>query len=551
MLSFGRFNLIGSAPSLGFVFVFLICLCRTVSGRQNDIMFSQEFKDTINGWSTWSPEKGTVTSFGVCKTGYGLCGADETKKHWFFNAPAAVMGDRSGAFSGSLVLTMGHIFHNSLDKAPMDAPVLTSVADGRNSVADVIMTSKHKQLSLSAVNVLNRGKVGTYWGKVQAYSIPLVPSSFVFTNGSSLLVSQNDLIEVLQSITSLRVRGSYFQGAEMAVLQKISWVEGINDWYVKTNPTNQKPREVPSTTPSSCQTGDVYTLHSEYLVNPTTIQFTNTPIICSSATITFEVKGDFLQSIHMANDWLVVIDQFGYVLGSIFNDAPPAHEGFVQQRNYVAKSSLVLSADIMSRLTSTNFITLSLSIDLPRAPQNRVATYTINSARITYRASACEVFKTSGILPADSRSSLSSQLAIVPNIFAANSDVSFALYLHGPSSSSRITTSASLSILRVDGSGYDNVINFSSTNVPKDFSEPFAVTINLDQLWKYRFSNNSLVLNIEVQAKIDANPVQKFWELRMIAASSACYIRSLNLKPWCHPILKLPFCGYTAFFQEH
>lgn len=550
MLSFGRGDLIDSVPSLSFTFVFLISLCWTVSGRQNDIMFSQEFKGTTNGWSTWSPEKGTVTSFGVCKTGYGICGADETKRHWFFSAPAAVMGDRSGAFSGSLVLTMGHVFHNSLDKAPMDAPILTSVANGRNSVADVIMTSKHKKLSLSAVNVLNRGKVGTYWGKVQAYSIPLVPSSFVFTNGSSLLVSQNDLIEVLQSITSLNVRGSYFQGAEMAVLQKISWVEGVNDWFVKNNPTNQKPREVPSTTPSSCQTGDVYTLHSAYIVNPTTIQFTNTPIICSSATITFEVKGDFLPSIHMANDWLVVIDQFGHVLGSIFNDAPPQDEGFSQQRNYVARSSLILSADIMSRLTATNFITLSLVIDLPRAPQNRMATYAIDSARITYRASACEVFKTSGVLPADARSSLSSKLAIVPNIFAVNSDVSFALYLHGPSSSSRITTSASLSILRVDGSGYDNVINFSSKNVPKDFSEPFAVTINLDQLWKYRFSNNSLVLNIQVEAKIDANPVQKFWELRMVAASSACYIRSLNLKPWCHPILKLPYRGNTVFFEE-
>jgi hypothetical protein len=521
-------------PYLLFVTSILTCLW-TVSARQNDILFSQEFKGETNGWGTWSPEKGTVTSFGVCKSGYGICGADVAKKHWYFTASAAAMGDRSGAFSGSLVLTMGHIFHNALDKAPMDASALTSEANGRNSVADVIITSKHKQLSLSAVNVLNRGKVGNYWGKVQAYVIPLVPSSFVFTNGSGILVSQNDLIDVLQSITNLRVRGSYFQGAEMAVLQKISWLEGVNEWYVRTNPISQKPRETPTTTPNSCQTGDVYTMHSAYLVNPTTIQFTNTPIICSSATITFEVKGDFLRSIYLANDWLVVIDQFGNVLGSIFNDAPPNDE-MSQQRNYVSESSLILSADIMSRLTATNFITLSLAIDLPRAPQNRVATYTLISAKITYRASPCEFFKTSGIMPANVRSSLDSQLAIVPNIFSANSDVSFALYLNGPSTSSRITTFASLSILRVDGSGYDNVINFPSTNLPRFFSQPFVCTINLDQLWKYRFSNNSLVLNIRVEAKVDAIPVQNFWELRMVSASSACYIRSINLKPWSDPI---------------
>ncbi len=536
MPSFGRCVFQGSVP-LALHFFLLVCFW-TVSGRQNDILFSQEFQDTTNGWSTWSPEKGTVVSFGVCKTGYGLCGADGTKKHWFFTASAAAMGDKSGAFSGSLVLTIGHIFHNSLDKAPMDASVLSSVANGRQSVADVIITSKHKQLSLSAVNVLNRGKVGNYWGKVQAYTIPLVPSSFVFTNGSGMLVSQNDLIDVLQSITNLRVRGSYFQGAEMAVLQKISWVEGINDYYVKTNPTSQKPREVPSITPNSCQTGDVYTLHSAYLVNPRTIQFTNVPIICSSATITFQVKGDFLQSIHMANDWLVVIDQFGYVLGSIFNDPFP-HDEFSQQKNVVAESSLVLSADIMSRLTATQFITFSLAVDLPRAPQNRVATYAITAARITYRASPCEVFKTSGIMPANSRSSFDSELAVVPNIFSANSDVSFALYLNGPSTSPRITILASLSILRVDGSGYDNIINFSSTNLPRDFSQPFAGTIDLEQLWKYRFPNNSLVLDIRVEAKVNANPVSNFWELRMISASSACYIRSLNLKPWSDPNMKL------------
>lgn len=522
----------------GFGSIFLILICVwTVSCRQNDIMYSQDFRDTTNGWSTWSPEIGTVTSFGVCKTGYGICGADVTNKHWYFTASSAAIGDRSGAFSGSLILTMGHIFHNALDKVPMDASVLSNIANGRKSVADVIIISKHKKLSLSAVNVLNRGKVGNYWGKLLAYTIPLVPSSFVFTNGSDVPVSQNDLIDLLQSITDLRVRGSYFEGSEMAVLQKISWLEGVNDWYVKTKPSGQLPRAEPLRTPNSCQTGDVYTMHSAYIINPTTIQFTNTPIICSSATITFEVKGDFLQSIHMANDWLVVIDHYGYVLGSIFNDAATNKE-ISQQRNYEAESSLILSADVMSRLTATSFISFSLAIDLPNAPQNRLATVAIKSARITYRASPCEVFRTSGTLPANPLSSTSSKLAVVPNIFSANSDVSFALYLHGPLTSSRITTFASLSALRVDGSGYDEFIKFSpKDDVPRYFSQPFAATIDLDQLWKYRFPNHSLILSIKVEAKPDSSPVDNFWELRMISSSHACYIRSLNLKPWFGPTL--------------
>jgi hypothetical protein len=380
---------------------------------------------------------------------------------------------------------------------------------------------------------MNRGKVGSYWGKVQPYTIPLIPTSFVFTNGSDIPVTQNDLINALQSITELRVRGSYFAGAEMAVLQKITWTEGVNDWYTKTNPASQWPRAVPSETPQSCQTGDVYTLHSNYLVNPTTVQFTNTPIICSSATITLRVQGDFLQSIHMGNDWLVVIDQFGQVLGSIFNDAFSRKDS--TQRDFEAESSLILSADIMSRLTATNFITLSLSVDLPNAPANRMATYIINSAKITYRASSCEFFKVSGIMPANVLSSADSNLVVVPNLLFANSDVSFALYLNGPSTSSRTTISASLSIFRADGSGYDNLINFFARSDPTYFSRPFSGTIDLDQLWRYRFANNSLILKVRVEAKPEAVPVENLWELRMISASKACYIRSLNLRPWFSP----------------
>ena len=534
MLSFRR-SYLGSMTSF-LSMTLILSNAWLVFGRQNDILFAQDFKDTTNDWSTWSPEKGTVTSFGVCKSGYGICGSDTTKRHWYFSAPPAVMGDRSGAFSGSLVLTMGHIFHNALDQPPMDAPNLNSLANSRYSVADVTIISKLNQMSLSAVNVLNRGKVGNYWGKVQAYAIPLVPSSFFFTNGSNVPVSQNDLIVCLQSITELRIRGSYFAGAEMAILQKISWVEGVNDWYVKTNPTRQKPRNVPVITPTSCQTGDVYTLHSAYLVNPTTIQFTNTPIICSSATITFQVTGDFLQTIYMANDWLIVMDQFGQVLGSLFNDAATNKE-VSQQKNYLAESSLILSADIMSRLTSTSIITLSLAID-SNAPANKIATYTINSAKITYRASSCNAFKTSGTMPANVLSAVDSRLVVVPNVFSANSDVSFSISLYGPSTSSRITTLVSLSILRVDGSGYDPVINFSSfSNVPTYFWRPFAGTINLDDLWKYRFANNSLVLQIRVLAKPDPTPVDNYWELRMISATNACYIRSLNLSPWFDPTL--------------
>jgi hypothetical protein len=74
--------------------------------------------------------------------------------------------------------------------------------------------------------------------------------------------------------------------------------------------------------------------------------------------------------------------------------------------------------------------------------------------------------------------------------------------------------------------------------LPRDFSQPFAGTIDLEQLWKYRFPNNSLVLDIRVEAKVNSNPVSNFWELRMISASSACYIRSLNLKPWSDPNMK-------------
>ena len=533
MLSFRR-SYLGSMTSF-LSMTLILSNAWLVFGRQNDILFAQDFKDTTNDWSTWSPEKGTVTSFGVCKSGYGICGSDTTKRHWYFSAPPAVMGDRSGAFSGSLVLTMGHIFHNALDQPPMDAPNLNSLANSRYSVADVTIISKLNQMSLSAVNVLNRGKIGNYWGKVQAYTIPMVPSSFVFTNGSNLLVSQKDVIVCLQSITELRIRGSYFAGAEMAILQKLSWIEGVNEWYVKTNPTSQLPRAVPAITPQSCQTGDVYTLNSAYLLNPTTIQFTNTPLICSSATITFQVTGDFLQTIYTANDWLIVMDQFGNVLGSIFNDAATNKE-ISQQRNYFAESSLILSADIMSRLTATNFITFSLGIDSRNAPANRIATYVINSAKITYRVTPCNFFKTSGTMPANILSAVDSQLAVVPDVSSVNSDVSFALYLYGPSSSSRITTLASLSILRVDGSGYDRVIDFAPTSAPtRSFSQPFAATINLEDLWKYKFGNNSLVMQISVQAKPDTTPVNNFWELRMISASNACYIRSLNLSPWFDP----------------
>jgi hypothetical protein len=138
-------------------------------------------------------------------------------------------------------------------------------------------------------------------------------------------------------------------------------------------------------------------------------------------------------------------------------------------------------------------------------------------------------------MPANVLSSADSNLVVVPNLLFANSDVSFALYLNGPSTSSRTTISASLSIFRADGSGYDNLINFFARSDPTYFSRPFSGTIDLDQLWRYRFANNSLILKVRVEAKPEAVPVENLWELRMISASKACYIRSLNLRPWFSP----------------
>jgi len=496
-----------------------------------DVLFRHDFRGSTYGWTASSDyNAAVVTKFGLGMMGSGIEGSDTSASPWFFQAPAEAVGDRSAAYDGLLRLTYGHRAFSANGQAPLDksSPTLGY---------DVQLISRHLRCNLGAPNVFNRGRPGTYYGGVLTYSVGLNDTSWVHSaNGSA--VFKDTLARCLQGLTSLRIRGGTFAGSETAVLLSFEWVEGANAWFAasNTNTAFTVPRPLPVVIPRSCQTGDVYKIVSTSTISPNRIQFGNVPRICSAATLKLSILqlGVSGAIAAVGDRSIVVFDQFGVALGQIFDKMGDGRVRIVGDDG-MQSDYLVVNADAMSRITATNFAQFRLSYTPFEAWAAGSMTLQLARAELRYRVTACNAPLATGDLPPSSASpSLEYAYSGFVDLPLVNpsSHLSFAFWLSGPITSDRTVTRASISVLSSSSDTVRTQILSVSQNQPLSFDAATYASVLLQDVPLYMRSNNSLRLFIDVASRGESSTASKRWNLRMVAATRNCYIRSFALTQW-------------------
>jgi hypothetical protein len=344
------------------------------------------------------------------------------------------------------------------------------------------------------------------------YSVGLNDSSWVHAaNGSA--VFKDTLSRCLQGLTAMRIRGGMFAGGETAALLSVEWVEGSNPWFAaaNTNTAFTVPRPVPVVVPRSCQTGDVYKIVSTSTISPSRIQFGNIPRICSAATLKISILQQGLGGTIAAvgDRSIIVYDQFGVALGQIFDRMGDGRVRIAADDG-MQSDYLVISADAMSRVTSTNYAQFRLSYTPFEAWAAGSMTLQLARAELRYRATACNApLLTVALPPSPSAPSLEYAFTGTVDVPMVNpsSHATFALWLSGPASADRTVTRASVFLLSA-ASDADRVEILSiPPNQPVSFDTATYGSVLLHHMPKYLRSNNSLRLFVDVASRGDASAV--------------------------------------------
>jgi hypothetical protein len=395
---------------------------------------------------------------------------------------------------------------------------------------DVQLISRHLRCDIGAGSVFNRGRAGNYYGGVltcadlpvfcdaccnvyRSYSIGLNQSSWVHSkNGSA--VFKDSLVRCLQGLTAMRIRAGMFAGAETAALLLVEWVEGANPWYAAGNSNTEftVSRPVPVIVPRSCQTGDVYKIVSTSTISSSRIQFGNVPRICSAATLKLSILQIGINGVLAAvgDRAIIVYDQFGVALGQIFDEMGDGRVR-VSADDGMQSDFLVISADAMSRITTTNYAQFRLSYTPFQAWAAGSMTLQVARAELRYRVTACNAPLFTGAMPPSSSSPdleySYSGFVDVP-VINPGSHVSFALWLSGPVSADRTITRASLSIVSTSNDSQRVQILNVPQNQASSFDTATYASVLLHDVQKYLFSNNSIRLFIDVASRGEASTVR-------------------------------------------
>jgi hypothetical protein len=352
-----------------------------------------------------------------------------------------------------------------------------------------------------------------YNNNLRSYSVGLNQSSWVHSkNGSA--VSKESLVRCLQGLTAMRVRGGVFAGAETTALLLVEWVEGANAWFAAadSNTAFTAPRPVPVVVPRSCQTGDVYKIVSTSTISASRIQFGNVPRICSAATLKLSILQIGVSGVLAAvgDRAIIVYDQFGVALGQIFDDMSDGRAR-VAADDGMQSDYLVISADAMSRVTSTNYAQFRLSYTPFQAWTAGSMTLQLARAELRYRVTACNAPLLTGAIPPSSSSPnleyAFSGFIDVP-VINPSSHVSFALWLSGPISADRTVTRASLAIVSAGSDSQRTQILSLSQNQALSFDTAMYASVLLQDMPTYMFSNNSIRLFIDVASRGEASTVR-------------------------------------------
>jgi hypothetical protein len=304
-----------------------------------------------------------------------------------------------------------------------------------------------------------------------------------------------------------------FAGPETAVLLSVEWVEGANMWFAAANANTAftVPRPVPVVIPRSCQTGDVYKIVSTSTISPNRVQFGNVPRICSAATLKLSILQQGINGVLAAvgDRSIIVYDQFGVALGQIFNSMGDGRLRIAADDGLYS-DYLIISADAMSRVTTTNYAQFRFSYTPFEAWSAGSMTLQISRAELRYRTTACNAPYITGTLQT-SPSSPNLEYAFsgfvdVP-VVNPSSHVSFALWLSGPISSDRTITRASMFIVSSKNESQRVQIMNNQQNQAVSFDSAMHASVLLQDIHMYLRSNNSIRLFIDVASRGDSRTV--------------------------------------------
>jgi hypothetical protein len=501
-------------------FPFMLCL-------PGDILFQHTFDGSSLGWSSWSLLPNVASNVSSGPSNRGIRASDSSSFPWYFDAPLSAMGDKSTAYGGFLEIKFGHLEYDSSGMPAMDDLSFSAV----NETADVIMESHHGGYSIAAGNFVNEGTPGSYWGAIKIRRIAILPTTFVSRNGNP--VTKEMLVRCLQGLTAFRIRGGYFSGKEVALLMSVKWIEGSGSLgYI---PYSSEPRQNPESTSSSCQMGDTYVANSDAVVEPMAIQFNEVPRICTEATLAVNFQVTSGSCINRMR----VFDQEGNILGLLFDSIvfSPSSElyGLFEQS---ISDTVALNADVMTRISAADSIHLSFAYD-PTAVtfSNLPDCAQVKSATLRFRATACNILESTGIMSPDinmptSRVSASSTISF-PRLLSPSRDVGVAIFLTGSIDQDYRIYSASLNAIALGQ--VLPIISFGTASPASRVQSHYLLkSIPLHKLESLLNGSGHLTLSLTISSVMTSVPFASpiSWKVRIVSATKNCFVRSFILSPW-------------------
>ena len=150
--------------------------------------------------------------------------------YWYWNAPAEFLGDKSAAYNGSLTFYLNQ-----------------SAINLQRDRDDIIFTGGGYTLVYNTA--YNPGTTWTY------YSIPINETSSEWMNQTTgLIPTQAEMLAVLTSLESIRIRGEYRYGADIGGIDSVylnSTTITPTPTFTLTNTQTSTPTRTPTIPPTS------------------------------------------------------------------------------------------------------------------------------------------------------------------------------------------------------------------------------------------------------------------------------------------------------------
>jgi len=209
------------------------------AAHPGDILAKSDFRDGTQDWtlagSGWSSE-------GLVRDGDMLVAADHPEtpnKLWGFEAPSLFMaGDKALAYNGWLSFELGHFEYESMGMNPLSSYDVELICEPQTEWQAVDRKRKktarlpqrrrkNANLGLKGVFKSADDKLShSYEVRLEESFQPEGSSASWERQATGTKPSQNDFVHCLQHLKSIRIRGSFFAGAEATWLRNVMITEG-------------------------------------------------------------------------------------------------------------------------------------------------------------------------------------------------------------------------------------------------------------------------------------------------------------------------------------